>query len=383
MTRVVRMLVASPFGAGGEYNGPAVLMDRLFDSIDQAFGARIDLVYASRTGSAQPRWARNSRKLAVRRAGIAHRWEQLVWSVRLSALLIVQHRRYDHLHLHGAYIENLLVAIVARALKLDYSLLPVLEGGDLGDSNPLRRTRMGRAIVRRAVSGAYVCFALSDGIRFEFESAGASPDVITNISNPVTPSFFRATARQPPLAPILGFVGKIGERKRPDLILDALGLLRSEGIYASARFVGPYESDEYREYFETLVSERHIDGSVVVTGYLPDVSFDVREMLDFFVLPSSAEGLPGALTEAIAAGLPTIVTEVGAMGDVVRASASGRVVDPSARAIANAVAEMLEPHRYSAYSASAVRYANQELTSESVAAHYWHEIAKPRLGAQC
>jgi glycosyltransferase involved in cell wall biosynthesis len=54
---------------------------------------------------------------------------------------------------------------------------------------------------------------------------------------------------------------------------------------------------------------------------------------DLFVLCSESEGLPLALLEAAAAGLPAVVTDVGGMPDVVRACGAGRIVpakDPKA-----------------------------------------------------
>jgi glycosyltransferase involved in cell wall biosynthesis len=49
---------------------------------------------------------------------------------------------------------------------------------------------------------------------------------------------------------------------------------------------------------------------------------------DVFVLSSVSEGLPLALLEAMATGLPVVVTQVGGMGEAVRAGDSGLVVAP-------------------------------------------------------
>jgi glycosyltransferase involved in cell wall biosynthesis len=50
---------------------------------------------------------------------------------------------------------------------------------------------------------------------------------------------------------------------------------------------------------------------------------------DVFVLPSYNEGVPMALLEAMAAGLPAIVTPVGGIPDVLRHGVEGLMVEPS------------------------------------------------------
>src|SRR6185503_13644481 len=62
---------------------------------------------------------------------------------------------------------------------------------------------------------------------------------------------------------------------------------------------------------------------------------------DLFMLPSHAEGLPYALLESMAAGVPVIASDVGAIPDVVTDDTHGIVVPPrDAKAIANALAEL-------------------------------------------
>jgi glycosyltransferase involved in cell wall biosynthesis len=65
------------------------------------------------------------------------------------------------------------------------------------------------------------------------------------------------------------------------------------------------------------------------------------EGCDAFLLPSHAEGLPYALLESMAAGVPVIATPVGAIPDVVADGIHGLLVAPrDPRALANALATL-------------------------------------------
>src|SRR5438552_4923262 len=62
---------------------------------------------------------------------------------------------------------------------------------------------------------------------------------------------------------------------------------------------------------------------------------------DLFMLPSYSEGLPYALLESMAAGVPVIATPVGAIPDVVADGTHGLLVPPrDSEAIANALATL-------------------------------------------
>jgi glycosyltransferase involved in cell wall biosynthesis len=65
--------------------------------------------------------------------------------------------------------------------------------------------------------------------------------------------------------------------------------------------------------------------------HLPGYRDDVKEWLgamDVFTMPSLSEGLPLSLLEAMAAGVPPVVTQVGGMPEVVRDGETGFIVPP-------------------------------------------------------
>ena len=69
-----------------------------------------------------------------------------------------------------------------------------------------------------------------------------------------------------------------------------------------------------RERLEALTLALKLSGSVTFLGALPNTSKFLSE-LDVFVLSSLSEGLPLALLEAMAAGLPVVATRAGGTGE--------------------------------------------------------------------
>jgi glycosyltransferase involved in cell wall biosynthesis len=78
---------------------------------------------------------------------------------------------------------------------------------------------------------------------------------------------------------------------------------------------------------KSLVAELGIEPSVHFFGEQAAVG-DWLSRADVFVLSSVSEGLPISILEAMAAGLPAIVTDVGGMPEVLSLSGAGKVVPP-------------------------------------------------------
>ncbi len=103
--------------------------------------------------------------------------------------------------------------------------------------------------------------------------------------------------------------------KGQDLLIRSLAICRQEGLDFRLTFAGDGEN---RQRLLALAASLGIGDRVSITGALGGAD-QVRCWLarsDLFVLPSRAEGIPRALLEAMAAGLPAICSNVGAMPDL-------------------------------------------------------------------
>jgi glycosyltransferase involved in cell wall biosynthesis len=107
---------------------------------------------------------------------------------------------------------------------------------------------------------------------------------------------------------------------------------------------------------------------------------------DIFVLSSLWEGRPVALMEALAAGVPAVVTEVGGMPDMVHDNRNGRLVPPSdAEALAAALLSLLEDPvlrlRLSAGASKSGANFDMARASNTIEGHYSRLMAdRRRLG---
>lgn len=115
---------------------------------------------------------------------------------------------------------------------------------------------------------------------------------------------------------------RLSSAKRIDVLLDALAMLRNDSIPWRCRILGtgPLEAE-----LRARASQLGLSELVRFVGYVEDVRPHLREA-DLFVLSSDTEGLPLALLEAMACGLPAIVTEVGGTGEVVVQNETGLLV---------------------------------------------------------
>jgi glycosyltransferase involved in cell wall biosynthesis len=97
-----------------------------------------------------------------------------------------------------------------------------------------------------------------------------------------------------------------------------------------------------RAGLERDVSDAKLDERFIFLGRRNDTASLLR-CCNFLLLPSVAEGLPNALLEGMAAGLPVIATRVGGVPEIIEDGVTGVLVEPkSPNAIAEAIIRMVQ-----------------------------------------
>lgn len=135
---------------------------------------------------------------------------------------------------------------------------------------------------------------------------------------------------------ILLSVGELQERKNQKVVLDALHKLHNPDIYYL--IVG---QGILKEEYEKKIKQYGLENNVKLLGFRNDID-ELCEIADCFVFPSLQEGLPVALMEAMASGLPVICSETRGNTDLIKDGDGGYCVDAeSAEEMAEAIRAML------------------------------------------
>jgi glycosyltransferase involved in cell wall biosynthesis len=137
-------------------------------------------------------------------------------------------------------------------------------------------------------------------------------------------------------ATVVGAVGRLTYQKAPEDFLAALRQLGRPGVIGV--WVG---GGELADHVGRLAS-RQPGPRVVLAGERTDVP-EILPAFDVFALPSRYEGLPTAIVEAMACGVPVVATAVNAVSDVVVPGETGLLVPPQRPDLmAGAVAYLLD-----------------------------------------
>jgi glycosyltransferase involved in cell wall biosynthesis len=333
------MVGPGPGGAGGI----AVVIDTLFDS---PLAARYRLVRVS----------------THRDAGkIGKTLEALSGLVRAASILV--RRNADVVYLHASSGPSLVrkasVAWVARATRTPY--IVHVHAGDF-DLYVERASHFERWLILRTLGGAAVVATLSPTWERRLSGLGARRTVV--IPNPVAIPDVRAALDTSP--PQILSLGRLGEQKGSLTLIRALALL--DGPYSATRLVLAGDGDPAalrREARRLGVDER-----VELPGWIgPGERARRLREASAFALPSREEGLPIALLEAMAHGLPSVVTPVGGIPDIFEDGNDGYLVAPGdAEAVADRIRRILGDREAARrMGAHARRSAEERFSTEVVA----------------
>lgn len=182
-----------------------------------------------------------------------------------------------------------------------------------------------------------IIIAVSEHTKRELlEKYHLNADKVTVIHNGVDVEKFKPAEDKNKVKRALGFgdnrvvlyVGRLYSRKGLPTLLKAASIVlrRTKNV----KFVISGKSfHKEEEKLRALVEKLKLQKDVLFAGYTPDEKLpQLYQASDVFVLPSTYEGLPFTLLEALASGLPAVATNVGGVPEVIADGKNGFLVSP-------------------------------------------------------
>lgn len=144
-----------------------------------------------------------------------------------------------------------------------------------------------------------------------------------------------------PTTPVVLFLSRLHYKKRPDFLVEALHILAQQNYDFHLIFAGSGES-EYETELKNLVSSLGMTKQVTFAGFVIGQDKDLLlQGSDLFVLPSFSENFGIAVAEAMAVGLPVVITPGVQIAPEVAAASAGLVVEGELKPLTNAIAQLL------------------------------------------
>ncbi len=352
-----------PLGGGGS-NACKYVIEELSRQ-----GVKVDLITSSETGTVQieePDEHTRIYKLPINKKAI-HYWTQkeivrYTWEARFFMNKLLKDNDYDLCHAFFT-IPSGLVAYLKRK-ELPY--IVSLRGSDVPGFND----RFGfeyiflKPMIKKIWKEAEYVVANSQGLK-ELALETEPERHILVIRNGIDISEFTMADTVEHKTTGIICVSRLIKRKGIRYLIEALSLLKDRDI--SLTLVGEgIQEDELRELAKKLCVDHMID----FKGYVEHDNISRLYMEnDIFVLPSLNEGMSNAVLEAMACGLPVIVTDTGGTSELI--DGNGMVIpkkDPGA--LADALEKLIDEPETGRLMGYKSREIVSQMSWESVAGEY-------------
>ncbi len=257
-------------------------------------------------------------------------------------------RQFDLVHFYGLYdLFGPAVSYFCRRLSIPYVIEP------MGMYRPIDRAFRMKRLWHRSLGDSYwshasQIVATSEMEQQELLQDGVPPEKLVIRYNGIDPGAytalpargaFRAKWGIAPDEPLLLFLGRLIPRKGADILIDAF----AQACPVSGRLViaGPEGEPGYLAALAKRATHAGVESRVIFTGPLyDDAKASVMADADVFVLPSRYENFANSAAEAVACGVPVIITAACGIRSLIDGRA-GLVIAPELQPLAGAIRSLL------------------------------------------
>jgi glycosyltransferase involved in cell wall biosynthesis len=218
---------------------------------------------------------------------------------------------FDLAHIHALFSPvSTAAAAIARSQKLPYILRPLgtLDPADLQKKRHLKQ--LYAILFERAniAQAAAIHFTSDQEAKISHRFGAATQDLVIPLG--VTPSVF-VPALSRYACPTLLFMSRLDRKKGLDLLLPALEQLTVEGLEFHWILAGSNAQDPaYEQQIQAQIQASPLAGRTTIAGFVSGAAKTaLLQQADLFVLPSYYENFGIAVAEAMAAGIPVVISD--------------------------------------------------------------------------
>jgi glycosyltransferase involved in cell wall biosynthesis len=268
-------------------------------------------------------------------AGHGQKHRELRYWLNVLGWLRKRGKDFDLLHSHGAYYTDAIIGLLGPRFGLRTLAKASLAKNDLHGSDRGLYGRLHRFMLHRIDA----CIAISHDLEREFLEAGVAASNTYFLPNGVDAERFRPASVEerrelrkrlnlPADRSIALFVGVFDERKNIEWLIKQWHSHKAFGHPALLLSVGPQSRDDPDGSFKrSMVDLARSSPELLRVDDPSDNIADYYRAADLFVLPSIREGLPNALLEAMACGLPVIAANASGTRELVVEGKTGYLFD--------------------------------------------------------
>lgn len=295
----------------------------------------------------------------------------VVWWRTLGMLGDVRRFDPDHIHAHWATYPATSALILSRRLGKPFSFTAHAHDLFVEDHLLAEKVRAAKLVVTISeFNRRYLCAHID----------GASERRIEVIHCGVSPSAFPYSSAGRDRARILS-VGRLDEIKGFAHLVEACHILRKRGVPFRCQIIG---SGPLEESLRCQVESLGLNGAIEFAGARPQSEvIGFLEQAGVFVLASvvtasgDRDGIPVALMEAMACGMPVISTRVSGIPELVEDGVTGLLASPgNAAELADCLARLMADPALSERLAGAARQRIEaDFNIGTEASRLFHAIA--------